>query len=64
MTQQLETFYKTDSSDKDLSTQITEYLRNHPRYTLFDLHIKDDFSMAIAVFNIDKKTTWLVEDFT
>ena len=55
MAQQLETFYKTDSSDKDLSTQITEYLRNHPRCTLFDLHIKDDFTMAIAVFNIDKK---------
>ena len=55
MTQQLETFYKTDSSDKDLSTQITEYLRNHPRCTLFDLHIKDDFSMAIAVFNINKQ---------
>lgn len=55
MTQQLETFYKTDSSDKELSTQITEYLRNHPRCTLFDLHMNQEFTMAIAVFNIDKK---------
>lgn len=55
MTQQLETFYKTDSSDRDLSTQITEYLRNHPRCTLFDLQVNQDFTMAIAVFNIDKK---------
>ena len=55
MTQQLETFYKTDDSDKDLSTQISEYLRNHPRCTLFDLHMNQDFTMAIAVFNINKQ---------
>lgn len=53
MIQEVKMFYY--STDKDLDVQITEYLKEHPTYTLFDLHIKDDFSMAIAVFNINKK---------
>lgn len=54
MTQEVKMFYFT-SKDKDFDVQITEYLKEHPTYTLFDLHMSHDFSMAIAVFNIDKK---------
>ena len=55
MIQEVKMFYCHYAEDKRIDTQIMEYLKEHPTYTLFDLHIKDDFTMAIAVFNIDKK---------
>lgn len=55
MMQEVKMFYCHYAEDKRIDTQIMEYLKEHPRCTLFDLHIKDDFTMAIAVFNIDKK---------
>ena len=54
MTQEVKMFYFT-SKDKDFDVQIMEYLKEHPTYTLFDLHMNQEFTMAIAVFNIDKK---------
>ena len=55
MTQEVKMFYFNTSTDKDFDVQITEYLKEHPTYTLFDLHMNQEFTMAIAVFNIDKK---------
>lgn len=55
MKQEIKMFYCYYMEDKKLDIQIMNYLREHPTYTLFDLHINSDFSMAIAVFNIDKK---------
>ena len=54
MTQEVKMFYFT-SKDKDFDVQITEYLKEHPTYTLFDLHMNQEFTMAIAVFNINKQ---------
>lgn len=55
MTQEVKMFYYNNSTDKDFDVQITEYLKEHPTYTLFDLHMNQEFTIAIAVFNIDKK---------
>lgn len=55
MTQEVKMFYCFYAEDKKLDTQIMDYLKEHPTHTLFDLHINSDFTMAIAVFNIDKK---------
>lgn len=55
MTQEVKMFYCRYAEDKSIDTQIMEYLKKHPTYTLFDLHMNQEFTMAIAVFNIDKK---------
>ena len=55
MTQEVKMFYCRYAEDKSIDTQIMEYLKEHPTYTLFDLHMNQEFTMAIAVFNIDKK---------
>ena len=55
MTQEVKMFYCFYAEDKKLDIQITDYLKEHPTYTLFDLQMNQDFTMAIAVFNIDKK---------
>ena len=54
MTQEVKMFYFT-SKDKDFDVQITEYLKEHPTYTLFDLHMNQEFTIAIAVFNVNKQ---------
>ena len=54
MTQEVKMFYFT-SKDKDFDVQITEYLKEHPTYTLVDLHMNHEFTVAIAVFNINKQ---------
>lgn len=54
MTQEVKMFYFT-SKDKDFDVQITEYLKEHPTYTLSDLHMNHEFTIAIAVFNINKQ---------
>lgn len=55
MTQEVKMFYFNTSTDKDFDVQITEYLKEHPTYTLFDLHMNQEFTIAIAVFNINKQ---------
>lgn len=56
MKQEVKMFYYNNSStDKELDVQITEYLKEHPTYTLFDLYMNQEFTMAIAVFNINKQ---------
>lgn len=55
MAQEVKMFYCFYAEDKKLDIQIMHYLKEHPTYTLFDLHMNQDFTMAIAVFNIDKK---------
>lgn len=55
MTQEVKIFCDDYGEDEKIDIQITKYLKEHPTYTLFDLHMNQDFTMAIAVFNIDKK---------
>ena len=55
MRQEVKMFYHSSANDKELDTQITEYLEEHPTYTLFDLHMNHEFTTAIAVFNVNKK---------
>ena len=55
MTQEVKMFYCRYAEDKRIDTQIMEYLKEHPTYTLFDLHMNHDFTIAIAVFNTDQK---------
>lgn len=54
MTQEVKMFYCSYAEDKSIDTQITEYLKKHPTYTLVDLHMNHEFTVAIAVFNINK----------
>ena len=55
MTQEVRMFYCRYAEDKRIDTQIMEYLKEHPTYTLFDLHMNQEFTIAIAVFNINKQ---------
>lgn len=54
MTQEVKIFYCNSAEDEKLDTQITKYLKEHPTYTLFDLHMNHEFTMAIVVFNVNK----------
>ncbi len=55
MTQEVKMFYCRYAEDKSIDTQIMEYLKKHPTYTLVDLHMNYEFTVAIAVFNINKQ---------
>ena len=55
MTQEVKMFYCRYAEDRSIDTQIMDYLKKHPTYTLVNLHMNHEFTVAIAVFNMNKQ---------